>query len=61
MKKKNNFLDKSISFEDFEQAIANRPSAINTIDELVHDRLSDEKESRKKEQELKKAHRENKK
>ncbi len=56
MKKKNNFVSDSLSFEDFEQAIAHR-SSDTPLDELVKERLSAEKESRQKERELKKAKR----
>ncbi|QTE45838.1 MULTISPECIES: hypothetical protein [Mucilaginibacter] len=56
MKKKNNYVSESLSFEDFEQAIAERPSSI-AVDELVKERLLAEKEARNKERELKKAKR----
>ena len=55
MKKKNHFIKEHLSFEDFEQDIAQRPSADIALDELVNERLSLEKESRQKERELKKA------
>lgn len=56
MKKKNNYVSESLSFEDFEQAIT-QGSGDAPIHELVKDRLIAEKESRQKERELKKAKR----
>jgi hypothetical protein len=55
MKRKNNFTDSSVSFEDYEQAILAQPTNTSPVDELVKDRLSAEKESRRKESELKRA------
>lgn len=57
MKKKNSFVSESLSFEDFEQAIAQRPGRALAVDELVKERLSAEKEARQKDRELKKAKR----
>ena len=59
MKKKNKFITESLSFEDFEQAIALRPARDMELNELVRERLSAEKESRKKERELKSVRRKN--
>lgn len=56
MKKKNNFAAVSVSFEDFEQAMLSPQTRSTPVDELVKDRLSAEKESRKKESDLKKAY-----
>jgi hypothetical protein len=56
MKKKNNYADANVSFEDFEQAILSQTNKNTPLDELVKERLSLEKETRKKESELKKAH-----
>jgi hypothetical protein len=57
MKKNNNFIAANVSFEDFEQAMM-APGADSTpLDELVKERLAQEKESRKKDKELKKAKR----
>jgi len=56
MKRKNNFTDAQVSFEDFEQAIMAPGANILPVDELVKERLGLEKEARKKESELKRAH-----
>jgi hypothetical protein len=56
MKKKNNFTATSVSFDDFEQAMSSQPSNTTPLDELVRERLSAEKDARKKESELKKAY-----
>jgi hypothetical protein len=56
MKKKNNYADGTVSFEDFEQAMLSQTNKNIPLDELVKERLSLEKETRKKESELKKAH-----
>jgi len=55
MKKKNNYVSETLSFEEFEQVTAGRSDT--PIDELVRERLSAEKEARQKERELKKAKR----
>jgi hypothetical protein len=55
-KKNNNFTNSSVSFDDFEQAMLSQASNSTPLDELVRDRLSAEKEARKKEAELKKAY-----
>jgi hypothetical protein len=55
-KKNNNFATSSVSFDDFEQAMLSQASNSTPLDELVKDRLSAEKEARKKETELKKAY-----
>ncbi|TSJ34897.1 hypothetical protein FO440_24190 [Mucilaginibacter corticis] len=55
MKKKNTFVNETLSFEDFEQAIALRPASDAALDELVRERLTAEKDAQKKERELKKA------
>ncbi|TSJ41072.1 hypothetical protein FO440_15190 [Mucilaginibacter corticis] len=55
MKKKNTFVNETLSFEDFEQAIAQRPASDVALDELVRERLTAEKDAQKKERELKKA------
>jgi hypothetical protein len=56
MKKKNNYSDTNVSFEDFEQAIMMQGTSTAPVDELVKERLSLEKEARKKESELKRAY-----
>jgi hypothetical protein len=56
MKKKNNFTTTSVSFDDFEQAMMAPGARTSPVDELVKERLNLEKETRKKESELKKAH-----
>jgi hypothetical protein len=56
MKKKNNYTDTNVSFEDFEQAMMMQGTSTAPVDELVKERLSLEKEARKKESELKKAY-----
>jgi hypothetical protein len=56
MKKKNNYTETSVSFEDFEQAMLSPNAHTSPVDELVKERLGSEKESRKKEAELKKAY-----
>lgn len=55
MKKKNNYVSETLSFEEFEQVTAGRSDT--PINELVRERLSAEKEARQKERELKKAKR----
>jgi hypothetical protein len=56
MKKKNNYTDTNVSFEDFAQALMAPGAHASPVDELVKERLSLEKETRKKESELKKAY-----
>lgn len=57
MKKKNIYATGEMSFADFEQAMMTGRAAETPLDELVKDRLEQEKEARKKETALKKAHR----
>lgn len=56
-KKNNNFTTSSVSFDDFEQAMLSQASDSTPLDDLVRERLSAEKEARKKETALKKAYR----
>jgi hypothetical protein len=60
MKRKNNFTNTSVSFEDFEQAMMASSSKTSPVDELVRERLALEKDARKKETELKKAYKKSK-
>lgn len=55
MKKKNDYSDTNVSFDDFERTLMSQASSTAPIDELVRERLSLEKEARKRESELKKA------
>ena len=57
MKKKNNYTDTNLSFDDFERTMMSQGSEYVAVDELVRERLSLEKEARNKERELKKAKR----
>ena len=57
MKKKNNYAETNLSFDDFERTMMSQESSTASIDELVSERLSLEKEARKRESELKKAKR----
>lgn len=57
MKKKNDYSDTNVSFDDFERTLMSQASSTAPIDELVRERLSLEKEARKRESELKKAKR----
>ena len=57
MKRTSNYVKESLSFEDFEQAVAQLSNHDLALDELVRERLLAEKESRQKEKELKKARR----
>ncbi|TSJ41087.1 hypothetical protein FO440_15270 [Mucilaginibacter corticis] len=55
MKKRNNYVNETLSFEDFEQAIAQRHTSDVALDELVRERLTAKKEAQKKERDLKRA------
>ena len=57
MKRTSNYVKEILSFEDFEQAVAQPANHDLALDELVRERLLAEKESRQKEKELKKARR----
>lgn len=57
MKKKNNYSDTNVSFDDFERTLMSQGPSAAPIDELVRERLSLEKEARKRETELKRAKR----
>ena len=57
MKKKNNYADMNLSFDDYERTIMSQGYEYMGVDELVRERLSLEKEARKKETELKRAKR----
>jgi hypothetical protein len=54
MKKKNNCTDNNVSFEDFEQAMMAPGAHAFPVDDMVRERLNLEKETRKKQSELKK-------
>ena len=57
MKNKNIYSDTNVSFDDFERTLMSQSSSTAPVDEMVRERLSLEKEARKKESELKKAKR----
>ena len=54
MRKKNNYAETSLSFDDFERTMMSQGSSNTPLDELVRERLSMEKEALKKDSELKK-------